>query len=27
VHGIVSFFFNVTVIALTVGLVGDAIQN
>jgi uncharacterized membrane protein len=26
-HGIVSFFFNVTVIALTVGLVGDAIQN
>jgi uncharacterized membrane protein len=27
VHGIVAFFFNVTVIALTVGLVGDAIQN
>jgi len=27
VHGIVSFFCNVTVIALTVGLVGDAIQN
>jgi uncharacterized membrane protein len=26
-HGIVSFFFNVTVIALTVGLVGDAIQS
>jgi uncharacterized membrane protein len=26
-HGIVSFFFNVTLIALTVGLVGDAIQN
>jgi uncharacterized membrane protein len=26
-HGIMSFFFNVTVIALTVGLVGDAIQN
>jgi uncharacterized membrane protein len=26
-HGILSFFFNVTVIALTVGLVGDAIQN
>jgi hypothetical protein len=26
-HGIVSFFFNVAVIALTVGLVGDAIQN
>ena len=26
-HGIVSFFFNVMVIALTVGLVGDAIQN
>jgi len=26
-HGIVSFFYNVTVIALTVGLVGDAIQN
>lgn len=26
-HGIVAFFFNVTVIALTVGLVGDAIQN
>ena len=25
--GIVSFFFNVMVIALTVGLVGDAIQN
>jgi uncharacterized membrane protein len=27
VHGIVAFFFNVTVIALTVGLVDDAIQN
>jgi uncharacterized membrane protein len=27
VHGIVAFFFNVTVIALTVGLVGDAIQS
>jgi uncharacterized membrane protein len=27
VHGIVAFFFNVTVIALTVGLVGDAVQN
>jgi uncharacterized membrane protein len=27
VHGIVSFFFNVMVIALTIGLVGDAIQN
>jgi uncharacterized membrane protein len=27
VHGIVSFFFNVTLIALTVGLAGDAIQN
>lgn len=27
VHGIVAFFFNVTVLALTVGLVGDAIQN
>jgi uncharacterized membrane protein len=27
VHGIVAFLFNVTVIALTVGLVGDAIQN
>ena len=27
VHGIVAFFFNVTVIALTVGLVGDAIRN
>ncbi|MFZ1070795.1 MAG: DUF1345 domain-containing protein, partial [Methyloceanibacter sp.] len=26
-HGIIAFFFNVTVIALTVGLVGDAIQN
>jgi uncharacterized membrane protein len=26
-HGIVSFFFNVAVIALTVGLVGDAIQS
>lgn len=26
-HGIVSFFFNVTLIALTVGLIGDAIQN
>ncbi len=26
-HGIVSFFFNVAVIALTVGLVGDAIQR
>jgi len=27
VHGVVAFFFNVTVIALTVGLVGDAVQN
>jgi uncharacterized membrane protein len=27
VHGVVSFFFNVTLIALTVGLVGDGIQN
>jgi len=27
VHGIVSFFFNVTLIALSVGLIGDAIQN
>ena len=27
VHGIVAFFFNVTVIALTVGLVGDAMQT
>lgn len=27
VQGIVSFFFNVTLIALSVGLVGDAIQN
>jgi uncharacterized membrane protein len=27
VHGIVPFFFNVTVIALTVGLVGDAVQS
>jgi len=27
VHGIVAFFFNVTVIALTVGLVGDAVQS
>jgi uncharacterized membrane protein len=27
VHGIVAFFFNVTVIALTVGLVGDAVQT
>lgn len=27
VHGIVAFFFNVTLIALTVGLVGDAVQN
>jgi hypothetical protein len=27
VHDIVAFFFNVTVIALTVGLVGDAVQN
>ena len=27
VHGIVSFFFNVTLIALTVGIAGDAIQN
>lgn len=27
VHGIVAFFFNVTVIALTVGLVGDAVQR
>jgi len=26
-HGIVACFFNVTVIALTVGLVGDAVQN
>jgi uncharacterized membrane protein len=26
-HGIVSFMFNVSVIALTVGLVGDAIQR
>ncbi len=26
-HGIVAFFFNVTLIALSVGLVGDAIQN
>jgi uncharacterized membrane protein len=26
-HGIVAFFFNVTVIALTVGLLGDAIQT
>jgi len=26
-HGIVSFFFNVMVIALTVGLVVNAIQN
>jgi uncharacterized membrane protein len=26
-HGIVAFFFNVTVIALTVGLVGDAVQR
>ena len=26
-HGIASFFFNVSVIALTVGLVGDAIQT
>lgn len=26
-HGIVAFFFNVTVLALTVGLMGDAIQN
>jgi uncharacterized membrane protein len=25
--GIVAFFLNVTVIALTVGLVGDAVQN
>jgi uncharacterized membrane protein len=27
VHGIVAFFFNVTVIALTVGLAGNAIQH
>jgi uncharacterized membrane protein len=27
VQGVVSFFFNVTLIALTVGLVGDAVQN
>ena len=27
VHGIVSFFFNVTLIAMTVGLASDAIQN
>jgi uncharacterized membrane protein len=27
VHGVVAFFFNVSVIALTVGLVGDAIQK
>lgn len=27
VHGIVSFFFNVTLIALSVGIAGDAIQN
>jgi uncharacterized membrane protein len=27
VHGIVSFFFNVTLIALTVGIAGDAIQT
>jgi uncharacterized membrane protein len=27
VHGIVAFFFNVTVIALTVGLVGDAFKT
>jgi len=26
-HGIVAFFFNVTIIALTVGLAGDVIQN
>ena len=26
-HGIVSFCFNVTLIALTVGLVGDAVQR
>ena len=26
-HGIISFFFNVTLIALTVGLVGDAVQR
>jgi uncharacterized membrane protein len=27
VHGIVAFFFNVTVLALAVGLAGDALQN
>ena len=27
VHGIVAFFFNVTVLALTIGLVGDAVQR
>ncbi len=27
VHGIVAFFFNVGVLALTVGLLGDAIQT
>jgi uncharacterized membrane protein len=27
VHGIIAFFFNVTVIALTVGLVGDVVQT
>ena len=26
-HSIVAFFFNVTILALTVGLIGDAIQN
>jgi uncharacterized membrane protein len=27
VHGIVAFFFNVTVLALAVGLAGDALQH
>ncbi len=26
-QGVVAFFFNVTILALTVGLIGDAIQN
>jgi uncharacterized membrane protein len=26
-HGMVAFFFNVTLVALTVGLIGDAIQS
>jgi uncharacterized membrane protein len=26
-HGITAFFFNVTILALTVGLIGNAIQN